>query len=77
MKNILKHAASLCNKKTSEISREDIQKIFDEIIKEKKNYVTANSILKHLSPIFNKAIDWRLLDKNPVYNKKAQARIKI
>ncbi|WP_371220574.1 hypothetical protein ACA348_04555 [Orientia tsutsugamushi] len=56
------------------------EKIFRKFLmkyKEKKNYVTANSILKHLSPIFNKAIDWRLLDKNPVYNKKAQARIKI
>ncbi|KJV75849.1 integrase [Orientia tsutsugamushi] len=31
--NILKYAASLCNKKISEISREDIQKIFDEIKK--------------------------------------------
>ncbi|KJV70954.1 Arm DNA-binding domain-containing protein [Orientia tsutsugamushi] len=53
---------SLYNTKISEITKDDIQKIFDEITA-KKHYVTANSILKLLSPIFNKAIEWRLIDK--------------
>nr|WP_052691213.1 hypothetical protein [Orientia tsutsugamushi] len=56
---------SLYNTKISKITKEDIQKIFDEITA-RKHYVTANSILKLLSPIFNKAIEWGLLEKNPV-----------
>ncbi|WP_064644000.1 hypothetical protein [Orientia tsutsugamushi] len=56
------YLASLYNKNISEISKEDIQKIFDKIT-EKKRYVTANNTLMNLSPIFNKSIDWGLLDK--------------
>ncbi|WP_410518069.1 hypothetical protein [Orientia tsutsugamushi] len=33
----------------------------------RKHYVTANNILMNLSPIFNKAIEWGLIDKNPVH----------
>ncbi|SPR10687.1 integrase [Orientia tsutsugamushi] len=29
--------------------------------------MTANNILMNLSPIFNKAIEWGLIDKNPVH----------
>ncbi|WP_342638150.1 tyrosine-type recombinase/integrase [Orientia tsutsugamushi] len=60
------YAAFLYNKKISEITKEDIQKIFDEITA-RKHYVTANNILMNLSPIFNKAIEWGLIDKNPVH----------
>ncbi|SPR14495.1 tyrosine-type recombinase/integrase [Orientia tsutsugamushi] len=62
---VKRYLESLYNKKISEITKEDIQKIFDEITA-MKHYVTANSILKLLSPIFNKAIEWGLLEKNPV-----------
>ncbi|WP_371218902.1 hypothetical protein ACA350_00820 [Orientia tsutsugamushi] len=59
---VKRYLASLYNKNISEISKEDIQKIFDKIT-EKKRYVTANNTLMNLSPIFNKSIDWELLDK--------------
>ncbi|KJV72719.1 phage integrase family protein [Orientia tsutsugamushi str. UT76] len=62
---VKRYLESLYNKKISEITKEDIQKIFDEITA-RKHYVTANSILKLLSPIFNKAIEWGLIEKNPV-----------
>ncbi|WP_445668456.1 integrase [Orientia tsutsugamushi] len=29
--------------------------------------ITANDILMKLSPIFNKAVEWGLIDKNPVH----------
>ncbi|SPR07079.1 integrase [Orientia tsutsugamushi] len=53
-------------KNISEVNVEDIQKPFDEKT-EKKYYVTANDILMKLNPIFNKAIEWGLIDKNPVH----------
>ncbi|WP_231966329.1 hypothetical protein [Orientia tsutsugamushi] len=56
------YTAPLYHKKISEITEEDIQKLFDEITA-KKYYVTANNTLMNLSPIFNKSIDWELLDK--------------
>ncbi|WP_050897527.1 phage integrase central domain-containing protein [Orientia tsutsugamushi] len=62
---VKRYLESLYNTKISEITKEDIQKLFDEKTA-KKHYVTANSILKLLSPIFNKAIEWGLLEKNPV-----------
>ncbi|WP_371220120.1 hypothetical protein ACA348_12225 [Orientia tsutsugamushi] len=63
---VKKYLESLYNTKISEITREDIQKIFDEITA-RKHYVTANNILINLSPIFNKAIELGLIDKNPVH----------
>ncbi|WP_410522021.1 tyrosine-type recombinase/integrase [Orientia tsutsugamushi] len=63
---VKRYLESLYNKKISEITKEDIQKIFDEITA-RKHYVTANNILMNLSPIFNKAIEWGLIDKNPVH----------
>ncbi|WP_342638311.1 site-specific integrase [Orientia tsutsugamushi] len=62
---VKRYLESLYNKKISEITKEDIQKIFDEITA-RKHYITANNILMNLSPIFNKAIEWGLLEKNPV-----------
>ncbi|WP_371218661.1 tyrosine-type recombinase/integrase [Orientia tsutsugamushi] len=54
------------HKDISKVTVEDIQKLFDEKT-EKKYYVTANDILTKLNPIFNKAIEWGLIDKNPVH----------
>ncbi|KJV51016.1 putative integrase [Orientia tsutsugamushi str. Gilliam] len=45
---VKRYSESLYNKKISEITKEDIQKIFDKITA-RKHYVTANSILKLLS----------------------------
>ncbi|KJV70242.1 putative integrase, partial [Orientia tsutsugamushi str. TA763] len=47
---VKRYLESLYNKKISEITKEDIQKIFDEITA-RKHYVTANSILKLLTYI--------------------------
>ncbi|KJV54001.1 hypothetical protein OTSGILL_0198 [Orientia tsutsugamushi str. Gilliam] len=63
---IKRYLESLYNTKISEITKEDIQKIFDEITA-RKHYVTANNILMNLSPIFNKAIELGLIDKNSVH----------
>ncbi|KJV53538.1 phage integrase family protein [Orientia tsutsugamushi str. Kato PP] len=59
------YAAPFYDKNISEVTVEDIQKLFDEKIA-KEYYVTANNILMKLNPIFNKAIEWGLIDKNPV-----------
>ncbi|WP_342638753.1 site-specific integrase [Orientia tsutsugamushi] len=60
------YTAHFYDKNISEVTVEDIQKLFDKKT-EKKYYVTANDILMKLNPIFNKAIEWGLIDKNPVH----------
>ncbi|WP_342638531.1 integrase [Orientia tsutsugamushi] len=59
------YTAHFYDKNISEITVEDIQKLFDEKTA-KEYYVTANDVLTKLNPIFNKAIEWGLIDKNPV-----------
>ncbi|WP_371219038.1 hypothetical protein ACA350_02455 [Orientia tsutsugamushi] len=56
------YTAPFYDKNISEVTVEDIQKPFDKKT-EKKYYVTANDILMKLNPIFNKAIEWGLIDK--------------
>ncbi|WP_371218903.1 hypothetical protein ACA350_00840 [Orientia tsutsugamushi] len=51
------YTAPLYHKKISEITEEDIQKLFDEITA-KKYYVTANNILMKLSPILDLFRNW-------------------
>lgn len=63
-------------KKISEIKRKDIEQIFNDISKGGK-YATANQFLITLSSIFNKAIKWELIDRNPtlgIDKHKMQAR---
>ncbi|WP_375327170.1 tyrosine-type recombinase/integrase [Candidatus Tisiphia endosymbiont of Nemotelus uliginosus] len=56
-----KHFYSL---KISDIQRTDIQETFNDLTNVGK--YTANRFLETLSSIFNKAIDWELLEKNPI-----------
>ncbi|WP_371222986.1 hypothetical protein ACA351_05275 [Orientia tsutsugamushi] len=51
-------------KKIREIKRNDIEQIFNDISQDGK-YATANQFLVTLSSIFNKAIKWELIDRNP------------
>ncbi|WP_045916496.1 tyrosine-type recombinase/integrase [Orientia tsutsugamushi] len=63
-------------KKISEIKRKDIEQIFNDISKGGK-CATANQFLITLSSIFNKAIKWELIDRNPtlgIDKHKMQAR---
>ncbi|SPR13988.1 phage integrase central domain-containing protein [Orientia tsutsugamushi] len=58
------YAQALYEKKISKIRMSDIEQIFNDISKEGK-YATANQFLVTLSSIFNKAIKWELIDRNP------------
>ncbi|WP_371222895.1 tyrosine-type recombinase/integrase [Orientia tsutsugamushi] len=63
-------------KKIREIKRNDIEQIFNDISQYGK-YATANQFLVTLSSIFNKAIKWELIDRNPtlrIDKHKMQAR---
>ncbi len=62
--NMDRYAPSLYGVKVSNIEREDIQKLFNELTQTGKK-ITANRLLALLSTIFNKAIEWELLEKNP------------
>ncbi len=50
--------------KISTIQKSDIQKTFNDITKAGK--YSANRFLEMLSPVFNKGIEWELLQINPV-----------
>ncbi|BAG40320.1 putative integrase [Orientia tsutsugamushi str. Ikeda] len=70
------YGKSLFLKKISDIKSNDIEQIFNDISKEGK-YATANRFLITLSSIFNKAIKWELIDRNPtlkIDKHKMQAR---
>ncbi|SPR13298.1 tyrosine-type recombinase/integrase [Orientia tsutsugamushi] len=70
------YGKSLFLKKISDIKSNDIEQIFNDISKEGK-YATANRFLVTLSSIFNKAIKWELIDRNPtlkIDKHKMQAR---
>ncbi|WP_371220270.1 integrase arm-type DNA-binding domain-containing protein [Orientia tsutsugamushi] len=63
-------------KKINEVKRNDIEPIFNDISKEEK-YATANLFLITLRTMFNKAIKWELMDRNPtlrIDKHKMQAR---
>jgi integrase len=62
--NMNRYATSLYPIKISNIQREDIQKLFNNLAQTGKK-VTANRLLALLATIFNKAVEWELLDKNP------------
>ncbi|WP_342638428.1 Arm DNA-binding domain-containing protein [Orientia tsutsugamushi] len=59
------YAQSLYGKKIREIKSNDIEPIFNDISQDGK-YATANQFLVTLSSIFNKAIKWELIDRNPI-----------
>lgn len=59
-----RQAKHLYDKKISAISKGDIFKTFNDLTHIGK--YTANRFLGISSPVFNKAIEWGLLDKNPV-----------
>ncbi|KJW06518.1 phage integrase family protein [Orientia tsutsugamushi str. UT144] len=70
------YAKPLFLKKISDIKSNDIEQIFNDISKDGK-YETANQFLITLSSIFNKAIKWELIDRNPtlkIDKHKMQAR---
>ncbi|KJV71493.1 tyrosine-type recombinase/integrase [Orientia tsutsugamushi] len=70
------YAKPLFLKKISDIKSNDIEQIFNDISKDGK-YATANQFLITLSSIFNKAIKWELIDRNPtlkIDKHKMQAR---
>ncbi|KJV52406.1 hypothetical protein OTSGILL_1546 [Orientia tsutsugamushi str. Gilliam] len=70
------YAQALYEKKISKTRMSDIEQIFNDISKEGK-YATANQFLVTLSSIFNKAIKWELIDRNPtlrIDKHKMQAR---
>ncbi|WP_371220312.1 hypothetical protein ACA348_01860 [Orientia tsutsugamushi] len=63
-------------KKIREIKSNDIEPIFNDISQDGK-YAIANQFLVILSSIFNKAIKWELIDRNPtlrIDKHKMQAR---
>ncbi|KJV55388.1 hypothetical protein OCHUTO_0872, partial [Orientia chuto str. Dubai] len=74
---IYNHASqSLYSKKINKIEKNDIEKVFNNITK-KKQYGGANQVLKGIQSIFNKAIKWGLIEKNPalgIEKHKMQAR---
>lgn len=59
-----KRAKHLYNLKISSIKRDDMQKIFNNLT-ENVGKIAANRFLQRLTGIFNKAIEWELLEKNP------------
>jgi integrase len=58
-----KKADSLYDMEISDIQKSDIQKIFNKVTTNGK--YAANRFIEHVRAIFNKAIEWELLDKNP------------
>nr|WP_253308247.1 site-specific integrase [Rickettsia endosymbiont of Ceutorhynchus assimilis] len=67
---IERHAKHLYDRGISTIQREDIQKIFNGCIKPnatnlRTGKIAANRCLSKLKAIFNMAIKWELLEKNP------------
>ena len=62
--NINTRASHLFNVRISDIQKEDIQKVFNSI--SGKGYkIAANKFVIRMCAIFNKAIEWELLVKNP------------
>ncbi|WP_341793375.1 MULTISPECIES: tyrosine-type recombinase/integrase [unclassified Rickettsia] len=59
-----RQASHLFERKISTIQREDMQEIFNNLTKEGK-FRTANLAIQRFKRIFNKAIEWELLEKNP------------
>jgi integrase len=59
-----RRAKHLYNTKISIIKRDDIQKIFNNLT-DNVGKISANRFLQRLTGIFNKAIEWDLLEKNP------------
>jgi integrase len=63
--SIKKHVIPLLGlKRLEDISTEDIDDLVS-ITSQKVSHMTANNVLNHLHIIFNKAIDWGYLIKNP------------
>ena len=62
--DINRQAAHLYDRKISTIKRDDIQKIFNDITQVGKK-VMANKCVERFTGIFNRAIEWELLEKNP------------
>ncbi|WP_341789895.1 Arm DNA-binding domain-containing protein [Rickettsia endosymbiont of Polydrusus tereticollis] len=60
-----RQASHLFARKISSIQREDMQTIFNNLTKEGK-FRTANIAVQRLKGIFNKSIEWGLLEKNPI-----------
>lgn len=56
-------AKNLYDKKITSITRDDMQKIFNDLTIIGK--YSANRFLSRLGTVFNKAIEWELLEKNP------------
>jgi len=59
-----RQAKHLYNVRISEITRDDIQKVFNELT-EFTGQNTANKFVKRMSSIFNRAIEWGWEGKNP------------
>jgi integrase len=59
-----KRAKHLYGLKISDIERNHLQKIFIDLT-ENVGKITANRFLERMSSIFNKAIEWGLVNKNP------------
>jgi len=64
LSQIEKNAKHLYNKEISSIIRDDIQSIFNKM--SLKGKYSANRFLAVLGAIFNKFIDWELVEKNPI-----------
>ena len=62
-----RQASHLYEKPITDITREDIQKIFNDLTKAKK-LRTANVAVARFKRIFNKLITWGFLEKNPIYD---------
>lgn len=59
-----RRAKHLYNTGISSVSRDDMQQIFN-LLTENVGKIAANRFLQRLTGIFNKAIEWSLIDKNP------------
>ena len=62
-----KKAFCLINKKISDINKNDIQKIFDNL-SEKSGKIAANRFIERMKSIFNKSIEWEFQKNNPAIN---------
>jgi len=60
---IARHAQNLFGLNINEITKSNILELFNTISKTAK--ISANRTIAYLSAIFNKGIEWELIDKNP------------
>lgn len=75
--NYQKYISHLDNKKISEITKQDILNITNEMKKQGKANNTIKQIINILNPVFKKAIEKEIIDKSPLDNIKIKIKRNI